>query len=188
MTLFLLRHEKRFSEPTFFTSLTDEGLKDSELLTEKFNEIKPDIILCSPFLRCIQTIYPYISQSDKKINIEYSLYEFMDNPIFTNKNYKHQVSELYNKYPKFKKIINEDYMSYLTSEQIIFPQNTTSELNKRLIPFVKHLIRTYENTDIKILLVSHMGIVSSIKEIILTGSGPGNIPQFNMGHIERLTL
>ena len=118
MTLFLLRHEKRFSEPTFFTSLTDEGLKDSELLTKKFNEIKPDIILCSPFLRCIQTIYPYISQSDKKINIEYSLYEFMDNPIFTNKNYKHQVSELYNKYPKFKKIINEDYMSYLTSEQI----------------------------------------------------------------------
>ena len=86
MALFLLRHEKRYSEPTFFTSLTTNGFKDSKLLINKIHTIQPDIIISSPFLRCIQTIYPYLNQYNKEINIDYALYEFLDNPIFTKKN------------------------------------------------------------------------------------------------------
>ena len=88
MTVYLLRHEKRFPIPTYFTSLTDEGLENSKLLCEEINTIQPDIILTSPFLRCIQTIYPYAKKYNKKINIDYSLYEFLEDPLFTKNNYK----------------------------------------------------------------------------------------------------
>ena len=53
MSLYLLRHEKRFPIPTYFTSLTEEGLENSSFLSEEINRIQPDIIYCSPFLRCL---------------------------------------------------------------------------------------------------------------------------------------
>ena len=151
MTLYLLRHEKRFSIPTFFTSLTEEGLENSVNLTKKINDIQPDIIISSPFLRCIQTIYPYAKLYNKKINIDYSLYEFLQDPLFTEKNYKHKYTELYKEHPEFKAIIYEDYTSKINLSQITYPENTFDKLNKRLIPFINNIRKEYSNTNTKIL-------------------------------------
>ena len=188
MIIYLLRHEKRFPIPTFFTTLTTEGHDNTQALSEKINIINPDIIISSPFLRCIQTIYPYAITYKKKVNIDYALYEFLEDPLFTKNNYKHDHSELYEKYPDCKNIINEEYQPYITIDHITFPEHTFGELNKRLLPFIKYLQKTYSRTNIKILIVSHMSVISSIKEYIKTGQPSTRDIYYPMGHIEKMTL
>lgn len=188
MSVYLLRHEKRFPIPTFFTSLTEEGLENSIHLVKKINDIQPDIIISSPFLRCIQTIYPYAKLHNKQIDIDYSLYEFLEDPLFTENNYKHNYTELYKTYPEFKDIINEDYKSQINLNQITYPEHTFDKLNKRLLPFVNNIRNEYSNTNTKILIVSHMSVVSSIKHYLQTGKPAQKDYFFPMGHVEHIQL
>ena len=188
MTVYLLRHEKRFPTPTYFTSLTDEGLENSKLLCEEINTIQPDIILTSPFLRCIQTIYPYVKKYNKKINIDYSLYEFLEDPLFTKNNYKHTFDELYDNYPDLKDIINENYHPFSTIDTITFPEHTFEQLNDRIVPFINYLEETYKNTDKKILIVSHGSIVSSIKHYLVTRTRATKDYTFHMGEMACIRL
>ena len=185
MTLYLLRHEKRFEEPLFFTELTPDGKKDSFKLINKINEINPDVIISSPFLRCLQTIYPYLLHSKKKVDIEYSLYEYLHEPIFTYQNFNHKVEELFYNYPHFKQCINSNYKSFLNFKNIKYPEKSHNQLNKRLIPFIDNLIKKYKNSDFKILIVSHMSIISCIKHYINTGNYLDKEVFFEMGQIEK---
>ena len=188
MSLYLLRHEKRFPIPTYFTSLTEEGFENSNILSEKINSMQPDIILCSPFLRCLQTIYPYAKKYNKKIDIEYALYEFLEDPLFTKKNYKHSHTELYKDNPELEEIVNKAYQPYLTLNHITFPEHSFETLNKRLIPFIDHICETYKNKDIKVLIVSHGSIVGSIKHYIVTGKRAEKDYSFRMGEMVGIKL
>ena len=188
MTLYLLRHEKRFPIPTYFTSLTEEGLRNSEILCGKIERIQPDIIISSPFLRCIQTIYPYASRNNKKINIDYALYEFLEDPLFSKQNYKHTYIELYKDHPEYKDIINELYQPNITIDQIKYPEHTFETLHTRLLPFIDYIDETYKGTDVKILIVSHQSIISSIKHYLVTGQPATKDYDFRMGHIEGIHL
>jgi broad specificity phosphatase PhoE len=188
MSLYLLRHEKRFPIPTYFTSLTEEGLENSSFLSEEINRIQPDIIYCSPFLRCLQTIYPYAKKNNKKVSIEYALYEFLEDPLFTQYNYKHEHTELYEEYPELEEIVNNEYQPHHTLQHITFPENTFTQLNRRLIPFIDYLDETYTGTNIKILIVSHGSIVSSIKHYVQTGKEATKDYEFRMGQMLEIKL
>jgi len=188
MTVYLLRHEKRFPIPTYFTSLTKEGLENSTLLSEEIKRIQPDIILCSPFLRCLQTIYPYAKKYNKKINVEYALYEFLEDPLFTQNNYKHDYSELYKEYPELEEIVNKEYQPYQTLNHITFPEHTFETLHKRLVPFMDYIDETYKDTNSTVLLVSHGSIVSSIKHYIETGTPATKDYTFRMGEMIGIKL
>ena len=59
MKLYVLRHEERDNNPLPLSPLTSNGFMNSLKLVNEINDIKPDIIYCSPFLRTIETIYPY---------------------------------------------------------------------------------------------------------------------------------
>ena len=188
MTLYLLRHEKRYSDPTYFTSLTDEGISNSKTLIEKIKDVRPDIIFSSPFLRCVQTAYPYVSEANKKINIEYSLYEFLEDHAFTQENYAHTHSELYEAHPEFISIINEQYCSHIQMTDIHYPERAFEQLNNRLLPFINYLFKTYHDTSITILIVAHQSIVSSIRHYLTTGRLAEKDYEFPMGHLEKLIL
>ena len=188
MTLYLLRHEKRFPIPTYFTSLTAEGLENSIKLSEEINRIQPDIILCSPFLRCLQTIYPYAKKYNKKINIEYALYEFLEDPLFTENNYKHTHTELYKDYPELEEIVNKEYQPYQTLNHITFPEHTFEKLHKRLVPFMNYIDETYKDTNTKILIISHGSVVSSIKYYIVNGTQATKDYTFRMGDMIGIKL
>ena len=90
MELYLLRHEKRYSSPAFYTSLTEAGLRNSIKLAGSLQKYNFDEIYCSPFLRTVQTIFPYLKKNNKKINVEYSLYESCDDKCFTINNYHNE--------------------------------------------------------------------------------------------------
>ena len=103
--IYIVRHELRYDDPTFFTSLTNEGQKNAEKLSEKFNNIDFDIIYSSPFLRTIQTVLPYCKNYDKKINIEYGLYECTNDYRFNEKNYHQKLCSLKKFIPEIEKFL-----------------------------------------------------------------------------------
>jgi broad specificity phosphatase PhoE len=182
MTIYILRHEERFDDPKFFTSLTHRGYENSFLLINKINKLNIDIIYCSPFLRCIQTIKPYCEKNNIKINIENSLYEKIHTEVFNKNNYKHSHTELYKHHFDLKKIINQDYKSFLKLNDLIFPENTFDNIYKRTIPFINKIKNNTEN----ILLISHLSTICVIKDYLLFDKISSDEEDLNMGHLEQI--
>ena len=182
MSLYILRHEERFDIPKFFTPLTYYGKQNSIKLINKIHELNIDKIYCSPFLRCIQTIQPYCQKYNKSINIEYSLYEGIHSDNFRVYDFDHSHTELYEKWPSFKKIINDDYQSHLSLKDLKYPENTFKNVYNRIIPFIEKIKNNKEN----ILLVSHMTPIIVVREYIHHKQILNKEYIFPMGHIDQL--
>jgi broad specificity phosphatase PhoE len=162
MKIIILRHAERYESPLFETSLTEEGLQQAEDLVELLKKHKIDEIYASPFLRVLQTIYPYCCESGDEVNIENSFYECLECDEFTYDNYKHRVSELFEKYPKFKKIVG-NYKSYMNVANLSHVE-TEMDIKNRVYRFIWKLNKQYQNTDTCILIVTHMTICNTIKK------------------------
>jgi broad specificity phosphatase PhoE len=57
MKIYILRHEKRPADCSFFVPLSEEGLKDSIKLVPRLKKCNINLIFSSPFIRTLQTIY-----------------------------------------------------------------------------------------------------------------------------------
>jgi broad specificity phosphatase PhoE len=162
MRIIILRHGKRYGSPLFETSLTPEGLQQAKELVGQLGKNRIDDIYSSPFPRVLQTIYPFCEKYGCKVNIENSFYEALKSDEFTYANYKHEVSELYGKYPEFKGII-EMYESKLNIANISHVERDI-DINNRVSPFIWKLIEKYKNTDKCILIATHQTICNAIKK------------------------
>lgn len=160
MKIYLLRHEIRdLKDPTFYSPLLSNGLDNAQKLKYKLDNIEFDIIITSPFKRVLQTVKPYCDMVNKKVNIEYSLYEqIYDHANSTvkfdkndfRKDLKSNDAEYYLK--------NMEYTSYLPLSKIEFTKNT----EKRANDFLNFIIRKYKNTNKTILFASHGGIIAQM--------------------------
>ena len=83
---------------------------------------------------------------------------------------------------------DKKYETKVNFNHITYPEHTFDQLNKRLLTFIDYLRSLYSNTNTKILIVSHMSIVSSIKYYLQTGQKPTKDYFFPMGHLEKVTL
>jgi broad specificity phosphatase PhoE len=162
MRIIILRHAKRYGSPLFETSLTPEGLQQAKELVGQLEKIRFDEIYSSPFLRVLQTIYPFCEKYGYKVNIENSFYEALKSDEFTHSNYKHKVHELYEKYPVFKNIIGR-YESKLNVANISHVESDI-DINNRVSPFIWKLIEKYKDTDKCILIATHQTICNTIKK------------------------
>lgn len=160
MKLFLLRHEKRWlGDPTFYSPLLKDGLKDAYKLIDILDSLNINEIFSSPFKRVLQTIKPFCDKKDMKVNIEYSLYE----QTFDSKRHIIKFNE-----NDFKKDLlktddeyylkNTTYKTYLKLNDIHWSKDTSI----RSINFINHIINKYENTDNVILVATHAGIIKDI--------------------------
>ena len=93
MKIYILRHEDRTMDATFFSPLTEKGLENSIELIDDLKDEKIDIIYSSPFIRTLQTIYPYSKEKNIKINLEYSIAEFQHHKIIPEKSYQVRLPE-----------------------------------------------------------------------------------------------
>ena len=59
MRLYILRHEDRTMDLTFFSPLTKNGLEKSNELINHLENERINCIYSSPYIRTLQTIYPY---------------------------------------------------------------------------------------------------------------------------------
>lgn len=154
MNIYILRHEKRFIEPSFNTSLTGEGINNTIKLSDELDKLDIDIIYCSPFTRIIQTIEPYLKNTGKKINIEYSLYEYVHSKEFNENDIQSINSSMYG-YNYF----NLEYKSLYDVKNIKYPEDINN-LKNRTNDFMNSLKKS--NKKINILLVSHMTPINVI--------------------------
>ncbi len=157
MKLYVLRHERRGSDASFYSPLLKEGLDNSEKLVTYLDNEKIDLIFSSPFKRTLQTVKPYCDKKNLKINVEFSLYEKMHKDFFNKNTYKMNIQENDDEYY----LINKNYESFHKMENLIYHPKF-NDIKNRTNKFVNHLINKYKNTNYNILLVSHATTVNSI--------------------------
>ena len=156
MKIFILRHEKRFRNHTFFTSLNEEGIRDSFHLKDKLIECNFHEIYSSPYKRTIQTIEPYLLSLNKKVKIDYSLNEALtfdeDNSNIKDIN----KDDIYG-----KNLIDFNYKPFLNFNELKYPESNI-DLIGRSSNFLNHIKQKYDNTNKNILLVSHMSTLNGL--------------------------
>ena len=160
MKLYILRHEDRTQDCSFFSPLTKEGLNNSIKLIDILKKKKINIIYSSPYIRTLQTIYPYSLKQNIKINLEYGLGEIQHCDIIAKKStglyIPEYIAESFNYNKKYKSIIQPSDINY---------PETNSDIDFRVKHILKNILTQYINTDNIILLVTHQSLCSIIAKI-----------------------
>jgi broad specificity phosphatase PhoE len=161
MKLYILRHEERISDATFFSPLTEKGLINSNNLVNKLEKLNITKIYSSPYIRTLQTIYPFSIKKNIKVNLEYNLIEIQHESIIAPKSkgikLPSYMAAMFN--------YNPDYKSAMQPEMINYPE-TFEQVEYRTKQFLKALISKYHNTNEVILLVTHQSLCQVILNII----------------------
>jgi broad specificity phosphatase PhoE len=161
MKIYILRHEDRTIDASFFSPLTEKGLINANNLCVHLEEINITKIFCSPYIRTMQTIDPFAKKKNIKLHLEYNLIEIQHQDIIPP-------NSVGVKLPNYiEKIFNYDptYNSFIEASQINYPENSF-QLENRTIKFIKHIVNKYYKTDENILLVTHQGLCKILLKIV----------------------
>ena len=160
MKIFILRHEDRTQDATFFSPLTSTGLERSELLVDVLKKHKINKVYSSPFIRTLQTINPYCSKYNLKVNLEYSLSEIQHPLIIPEKSYQVRLpSYMANSFN-----YNDRYKSLLDPLDHIYPEDENN-VSKRVRKFLNTLLNNKIERNDNILIVTHQVVCNEILKI-----------------------
>ncbi len=161
MRLYLLRHEDRTMDLTFFSPLTKNGLENSVELIKHLEKEKINSIYSSPYIRTLQTIYPYSKKYNLSPKLEYSITELYQEDNIPKKSYQITLPEYLAKSFNY----NDEYKTLITPNDIKFPE-TVQMFSKRIKFFLKNIIRNNYNNNNNILLVTHQGVIDVILHLL----------------------
>ena len=161
MKLYLLRHEDRTQDCTFFGPLTELGLNNSNNLISVLKENNINMIISSPFIRTLQTINPYSKDEQILVNIEYGLSEIHHPDIIPPKSVGLYLPQYLAKYYNY----NPKYDSLIKPEQIKYPENMI-QCENRMKKVLKYIITKYYKTNLNILFVTHQTLCNTVLKII----------------------
>jgi len=161
MKIYILRHEDRTKDCSFFSPLTEKGLIKSNKLIKILKSHNINLVFSSPFIRTLQTIHPYLKATGNKVNIEYGLSEIQHSSIIAPKTFGVILPEYMEKHYNY----NSEYKSFISHDGMKYPEETLDCYNRTKRMF-KHIIEEYYKTDLNILLVTHQGICTSILRFI----------------------
>ena len=156
MKIILLRHEQRDSDPSFNIHLNNNGMNNrKEILSSlKKHNIDIDVIISSPFLRCLDTVLPICDYFNINICVDYALSEFFDNTFKGDKIPRNFNKNEIETYP-----FESTYISSL--ELSDFKENYDWEsLQLRLSNLLTYIREKY--SDKTILIVTHMTIINAL--------------------------
>lgn len=161
MKIYLIRHEDRTMDSTFFSPLTKIGLENSVKLINVLEKEKINLIYSSPYIRTLQTIYPYLKKSGIKPKLDYSVVEFYQEENIPKKSYTITLPEY------LQESFNYDntYKTLIEPKDIEFPESLKT-FNKRIKNFLKNVIQENYKTNNNILISTHQGVIEYIYKII----------------------
>jgi broad specificity phosphatase PhoE len=180
MPIHILRHEERDPQnPLFESALTPNGMQNADKLVHTLQALHIDRIYCSPFLRTVQTVYPYCTHTKKTLCIEHALYESLDNALFTQYNYKYTWCDLPSKYHN---IINRSYTSMVKTVPLY---ESFEDVCVRVKPFWDSLLVAQERDQSpNTLVVSHLTTCEAL--IFWSKKCVNKEPTLEMGEIVRV--
>ena len=181
MKIIILRHCKRYKSPIFSTILTAEGFIQADILIEKLKDLRINVIISSPFIRTVHTIFPFAKWNNLLINLDNSLMEYLDLDIHTKESIQYNF-DTYGQY--IKSGINQYYNSFLKLEDVTIHE-TEEQLHIRTKNFLEFLKYNY-NENANILLVSHMSTCNSLKKYFIKNTETEDT--FEMGSFEIFEL
>jgi broad specificity phosphatase PhoE len=162
MKIFILRHEDRTQDCSFFSPLTKTGLENAINLVPYLSKNNINMIFCSPFIRTLQTILPYVKESEKcKINLEYGLGELHHEDIIPKK----AVGIWLPEYLAESFDYDSGYKTIIKPTEISYPE-TEKDVVLRCKRVLKDIISKYFETDYNIILVTHQSICRTILKIV----------------------
>lgn len=160
MRIYILRHTERVHDASFFAPLTKNGLIQAENMVENLESIDINKIYCSPFIRIMQTAYPYSKKHFVKLNIDYALSEYKLKRIIpeyaANVTLPLYIAELFN--------YDSVYISSIKTTDIPYPE-TKEDLNNRVNKFLNRIIDVNAESNDNILLITHGRLCESFMEI-----------------------
>lgn len=161
MKIYILRHEDRTQDCSFFAPLTKQGLENSINLIKYLDNNKINKIYSSPFIRTLQTIYPYSKEKMLKINIEYGLCEIHHEDIIPKKavgiNLPEYLAESFN--------YNKDYKTIIKPNEIIYPEREKNVL-LRIKKILREIIKQNIKEEYNIVIVTHQSLCNSVLKIV----------------------
>jgi 2,3-bisphosphoglycerate-dependent phosphoglycerate mutase len=155
MKIYILRHEERVHDSSFFAPLTENGLNNSKKLIKDLEKLNINCIYSSPFIRTLQTITPYSKEYNLPVNVDYALSEMKNERIIPSYGANVTMPSYMNYYFN----VNEDYRSTIDTIDISYPESKES-LESRLQKFINHLLKIHDKNDV-ILLVTHQALCRS---------------------------
>jgi 2,3-bisphosphoglycerate-dependent phosphoglycerate mutase len=161
MKIFILRHEDRTKDCSFFSPLTKQGLENAVNLVPHLKENKVNLIFSSPFIRTLQTIYPYSKEENIKVNLEYGLSEIHADEIIPRRavglELPEYLAESFNSNPEYKTIIKPNGIKY--------PEKY-KDVVLRIKRILTAIIGKYYSTNMNIVLVTHQSLCVAVLEIV----------------------
>jgi len=161
MKIFILRHEDRPQDCSFFSPLTKVGLENSVELIKILDKCEINLIFSSPFIRTLQTIYPYASSKNLYINVDYSLSELHHPDLIP----KQAVGMSLPEYLAESFKVDPECVSKIKPDEIVYPE-TQKDLELRVRRFFKELMIKYHKTKYNIVIVTHKAVCGVILNII----------------------
>lgn len=172
MTIYTIRHHERSEQSSLFDEpLTAKGKQMAMLETYRMLlDRKIDIIFSSPFVRCIQTILPYIWLSNAIVRVENSLYEFD-----VNEQVIHEPQTLTDRECVISGVSNTRILKSIMSLEEL--QNENKDMFfERVSDFKKFVKEMYSTSEQNVLLCTHMSVVNALHERdLMTSVGFGEI-------------
>jgi len=157
MKIYLLRHEDRTMDLTFFSPLTKNGLENSNELVKYLEREKINTIYSSPYIRTLQTIYPFSKKYNITPKLDYSIVELYQEDNIPKKSYQvtlpEYISESFN--------CDKEYNTLMLPTDVEFPENINN-FSKRIKSFLKNLIEHNYSSDKNIVIVTHQGVIDII--------------------------
>ena len=161
MKIYVLRHEDRTMDLTFFSPLTRNGIEKSVKISEVLKKLNIDNIYSSPYIRTLQTVYPYSKDRKLPIKLDYSLTELYQSDNIPKKSYSvtlpEYIAESFN--------YDDSYTSSIKPTEIEFPESI-SNFKKRVKSFLNEIIINNHKSNKSIILVTHQGVINIINNII----------------------
>lgn len=162
MKIYLLRHEDRYTDATFFAPLNKNGLDNSLKLIEILEELKINDIYSSPYIRTLQTIYPYAKKLNLPIKVDYCLGEKISNFIIPENSFQIRLPEYIGE--QFR--VSKDYKSIIYPEEYVMNESM-SILEDRVKKILKNIIqKNHRKEDKNIILVTHQAVANIILKIL----------------------
>jgi broad specificity phosphatase PhoE len=160
MKIYILRHEDRTMDGTFFSPLTQDGLDNSVKLNKILNDCKIDTIYSSPFIRTLQTVLPYTKHKKLKINLEHSLAEIQHPHLIPVKSYQINLPLYIAEQFEY----NPNYTSYLDPSNHVYPEDEKC-VASRVKKFVSKMVKEKADRNDTILLVTHQIVCNCLLKI-----------------------